>query len=305
MELPEKIENSAPSESGSHPIVIVRRRRKKMNSQQPNKEIEHIALSQLHPDPEQPRRYFAPDQLKELKESIEANGILNPLLYRFEDGKKIIVSGERRYRAAKEINLEEVPAFLVTGKHQITALTDNMQHCSLLPMEEARAANKIINDYSITQEELGKKLGKAQNTMSELLKLCHLPDEIQNEAMRSPFWSKNRLLKLAKISDPTKQLAEFEKFKQMHEKNINSNLKDLSHDKPTDQIDENASVSVESPSPKANKRVTRLKSYASNMMSKISKEAEKPLDEDTRKGIEEEFKALIDAIKKLLHQPMA
>lgn len=276
-----------------------------MNSQQPNKEIECIALSQLHPDPEQPRRYFAPDQLKELKESIEANGILTPLLYRIEDGKKIIVSGERRYRAAKELNLEEVPACLVTGKHQITALTDNMQHCSLLPMEEARAANKIINDYGITQEELGKKLGKAQNTMSELLKLCHLPDEIQNEAMRSHFWSKNRLLKLAKINDRKKQHVEFEKLKQMHERKMNGNLKDLSHDKPTDQIDENASVFVESPFPKANKRVTRLKSYASKMMCKITKEAGKPLDEDTRKGIEEEFKALIDAIKKLLHQPMA
>jgi len=161
--------------------------------------IEMLKISEILPDSNQPRRYFDKQQLEELKGSISANGIITPILYRVDGDKKIIVSGERRYKAVSELGLEELPAQFVSGNYRVIALTENLQRNSLLPMEEARAIQDIINASGLAQQTVAAQLGKAESTISEILKLNSLPSGIQEAAITSPLWSRNKLLKLSKL----------------------------------------------------------------------------------------------------------
>ncbi|MCQ4862528.1 ParB/RepB/Spo0J family partition protein, partial [Desulfovibrio desulfuricans] len=111
------------------------------------------------------------------------NGIITPILYRVDGDKKVIVSGERRYKAASELGLEELPAQLVSGDYRVIALTENLQRNSLLPMEEARAIQDIINASGLAQQGVAVQLGKAESTISEILKLNSLPSGIQEAAI--------------------------------------------------------------------------------------------------------------------------
>lgn len=163
-----------------------------------------LKLSELTPDDEQPREYFDPDRLADLKNSIQASGIITPLLYRDASGKKIIVSGEYRYRAAKELGLDKVPAQLVLRDYQIVALSENIQRNSLTAMEEARGVKRLL-DLGMDRKEIMHKLGKAENTISEMLKPTELPEEMQKEALTSAFWSRNKLLMLAKLKGKKQQ----------------------------------------------------------------------------------------------------
>lgn len=254
--------------------------------------IEMLKISEISPDNNQPRRYFDKQQLEELKGSISVNGIITPILYRVDGDKKIIVSGERRYKAASELGLEELPAQLVFGDYRVIALTENLQRNSLLPMEEARAIQDIINASGSAQQVVAVQLGKAESTISEILKLNSLPSGIQEAAITSPLWSRNKLLKLSKLKDD-KQQAEFKKMleaiekKEAAKKSLDSSSGEAGQ-KPTAQPKNKIS--------QMDRRLNVFKGRIQKLRDRIKKDVEKITDARFREGIEKEIRALLDEV---------
>ena len=253
--------------------------------------IEMLKISEILPDSNQPRRYFDKQQLEELKGSISANGIITPILYRVDGDKKVIVSGERRYKAASELGLEELPAQFVSGNYRVIALTENLQRNSLLPMEEARAIQDIINASGLAQQDVAVQLGKAESTISEILKLNSLPSGIQEAAITSPLWSRNKLLKLSKLKDD-KQQAEFKKMLEaIEKKEAAKNSRDSSSgeagQKPTAQPPNMSQM---------DRRLNVFKGHIQKLRDRIKKDVEKITDARFREGIEKEIRALLDEV---------
>lgn len=147
--------------------------------------INEIALSDIIPNEEQPRSVFETDALEELAESIRHIGIVQPItVYHLQDnpGKFMIISGERRYRAAKIVGLETIPAYVRTAEdEQIMemALIENIQREDLNAIEISLAFKKLIDTYNLTQEDLSSRVGKKRATISNYLRLLRLPAEVQ------------------------------------------------------------------------------------------------------------------------------
>lgn len=134
--------------------------------------IEHIV-----PTPDQPRRTFPEAELQELADSISLHGILQPLVVTPAGDEYRLIAGERRLRAAKLAGLRHVPVHIRTvdeQSHYELALIENLQRSDLTPVEEARAYQKLIDDFNLTQEALAKRLGKSRPTIANTLRLLHL-----------------------------------------------------------------------------------------------------------------------------------
>ena len=148
-----------------------------------------IPQGEILPNPNQPRRRFDYDELEGLAQSIRANGILQPLLVRLlENGKYELIAGERRLRAARLIGLSKVPCIVnsVSESDSATfAIIENLQRQNLDYFEEAEAMAVLINNYRMSQEELCKKLGKAQSTLSNKLRLLKLSEEMRYKISRA------------------------------------------------------------------------------------------------------------------------
>ena len=253
--------------------------------------IEMLKIAEISPDGNQPRHYFDEQQLEDLKDSIRGNGIITPILYRVDGDKKVIVSGERRYKAASELGLEELPAQFVSGNYRVIALTENLQRNSLLPMEEARAIQDIINASGLAQQDVAVQLGKAESTISEILKLNSLPSGIQEAAITSPLWSRNKLLKLSKLKDD-KQQAEFKKMLEaIEKKEAAKNSRDSSSgeagQKPTAQPPNMSQM---------DRRLNVFKGHVQKLRDRIKKDVEKIKDARFRESIEKEIRALLDEV---------
>jgi ParB family chromosome partitioning protein len=144
--------------------------------------IKEIKISQLRPNPYQPRKYFQPEAIQELKESILEHGILQPLIVRKSIKGYEIVVGERRFRAAKEAKLETVPAVvreLTEQQMMELALLENLQREDLNPIEEASAYQSLMDELKLTQEQLAKRLGKSRPHIANHVRLLSLPPFIQ------------------------------------------------------------------------------------------------------------------------------
>lgn len=146
--------------------------------------VQDITLSNLRPNPYQPRKTFQPAAIEELKQSIIEHGILQPLIVRKSSIKGYeIVAGERRFRAAKEANLKTVPAVVREfddRQMMELALLENLQREDLNPVEEGAAYQTLLRKLDITQEELAKRMGKSRPHIANHIRLLSLPDEIQN-----------------------------------------------------------------------------------------------------------------------------
>lgn len=152
--------------------------------------VEEIATASPHvlpvdvivPNPFQPRKDFAPQELEELAESIRENGLVQPVIVRpGADGNYELVAGERRLRAAKLAGLAQIPVIVrtVTDIESLEmALIENVQREDLNPVEEARAYEQLQNHFQLTQEEMAKKVGKDRSSLANTLRLLKLPSEI-------------------------------------------------------------------------------------------------------------------------------
>ena len=145
--------------------------------------INEIEISQISPNPEQPRTTFSEEALEELASSIRELGIIQPLTLRsVGDNAYQIISGERRYRAAKMAGLHTVPAYIRTANDsELTemALIENIQREALNAIEIALTFKKLIEQYHLTQERLSERIGKKRATIANFLRLIRLPAEVQ------------------------------------------------------------------------------------------------------------------------------
>lgn len=146
-----------------------------------NINMRFVPTASLVPNPDQPRRDFDPDSHLELVESVRNQGIIQPLLVRpAKDNSWEIVAGERRWRAAREAGLEEVPVYireLTDQEIMVAALTENLQREDLNPVEEAGALEKLLTTLQLTQEELADRLGKSRPSIANSLRLLKLNPE--------------------------------------------------------------------------------------------------------------------------------
>ncbi|MDR2375592.1 MAG: ParB/RepB/Spo0J family partition protein [Treponema sp.] len=146
-----------------------------------------IPLDKLKPNPEQPRRYFGEDELKELANSIREHGIIEPIIVQKNEDDYTIIAGERRYRAALMAGLKEVPALVrsYTPEARLEiALIENIQRTDLNPIEEARAYKNLMELTGLSQDSVAAKVGKNRSTVANALRLLRLPPPIQESLER-------------------------------------------------------------------------------------------------------------------------
>lgn len=144
-------------------------------------ELRELPVSLIKPNPSQPRTKFDEDALKALAASIEASGVVQPLLVRpLPDGSYELVAGERRWRAAQQAGVDKVPAVVrdqAEAERLQAALIENMVREDLNPVEEAKACAALVEELGLTKEELAKRVGRSRPAVSNLIRLLELPDE--------------------------------------------------------------------------------------------------------------------------------
>jgi ParB family transcriptional regulator, chromosome partitioning protein len=147
-----------------------------------------IPINQIQPNPDQPRRQFDAARLNELSRSIKDQGVLEPLIVRQREGGSYqLIAGERRLRAAHLAGLEVVPAILrgFEGCESLeVALIENLQREDLNPVDEARAYQRLAEEFDRTHGEISEKVGKDRSTVTNLLRLLRLPGEVLEEVSR-------------------------------------------------------------------------------------------------------------------------
>jgi ParB family chromosome partitioning protein len=146
-------------------------------------DILYLEIDRIMPGQQQPRKSFNESALKELSASIKEKGVLQPIIVsRNGDGSFNLIAGERRWRAAKLAGLVKIPALVknVASRDSLEiALIENIQREDLNPIETAEAFDRLIRDFSLTQEELSDRVGKERATVTNYLRLLKLPDEIK------------------------------------------------------------------------------------------------------------------------------
>ena len=149
-----------------------------------NDKIVEIGLDEIKKNPYQPRTYFNEEKLNELKESIEKNGLLQPIIVKKAVKGYYIIAGERRYRAFELLDRKEIPAIIkemTDEEMMVFAVLENLQREDLSALEESESYKNLMDKMSLTQEELAKKLGKSRPYIANSLRLLKLPTEIKNK----------------------------------------------------------------------------------------------------------------------------
>lgn len=177
--------------------------------------INDIEISQISPNPDQPRTTFDQDALDELAASIRELGIIQPLsLRKIAPDKYQIIAGERRYRAAQLAGLTSVPAYIRTASEsELTemALIENIQREDLNAIEIALTFKKLIDQYNLTQERLSERIGKKRATIANFLRLLRLPAEVQL-GLRDKKVDMGHARALLSVDNPTLQLKLYERI---------------------------------------------------------------------------------------------
>ena len=144
--------------------------------------IAHLPIHQIDPNPVQPRHVFQADHLEQLAQSIRLHGIIQPLVVRPYQGRYQLVAGERRWRAAKLAELEQVPVVVQSIPDErlleIT-LIENVQREDLNPLELAQAFDRMARELDLSQEEIGRRTGKDRSTVANAIRLLQLPSDVQ------------------------------------------------------------------------------------------------------------------------------
>lgn len=163
-----------------------------------------IALEKLDPNPEQPRVEIG--DLTELTDSIREKGVLEPLLVKPSDvvGRWMIIAGERRWRAAREAGLREVPCIEMDVDDRAVAeiaLIENLQRKDLTPWEEADGLAALCERFGYTHAEVAKKVGKSRSTVTEVMSIASLPEPVRDKCRRADITSKSLLLQIVRQPD--------------------------------------------------------------------------------------------------------
>ena len=144
--------------------------------------VVYIDIRDIRPNPAQPRKYFDPNGIEELAESIRSHGIIQPLVVRQSGKVYEIVAGERRWRAARAADLAKVPCLIrefTDEENMLVAIIENMQREDLNPIEEAEGLEQMIKTFGLTQEEVSRSVGKSRPYITNSLRLLRLPDSVR------------------------------------------------------------------------------------------------------------------------------
>lgn len=141
-----------------------------------------VAINQIEPNPNQPRKTFESSSLEDLSASIRASGVIQPVIVRRVGDGYQLIAGERRWRAARQAGLGRIPAIVreaTDGESLELALVENLLREDLNPMEEAEAYRHLLSQFGWTQEQLGQRIGRDRTSIANALRLLRLPEEIQ------------------------------------------------------------------------------------------------------------------------------
>jgi ParB family chromosome partitioning protein len=171
-----------------------------------------LPIDQIDPNPNQPRQVMG--DLSELVSSIAEKGILEPILVRRRQGRFQIIAGERRYQAAVQAGLAEVPVIVRDIEDdEVTeiALIENLQRKDLTPFEEAEALAQLSERGGLTHDQIAKRLGKSRTAVTETLTLNQMPEDVRNLCRLADIHSKSLLLQIVRQQDPGKMVALIER----------------------------------------------------------------------------------------------
>lgn len=170
--------------------------------------VEQLAVGVLTPNPEQPRTTFDETALNELAASIKQYGIIQPLVVTAEGSQYHIIAGERRWRAAQKAGLKTVPALVRTTKQQEKlelAILENVQRVDLSPLEEAVSVERLHQQFNLTYGEIAKRLGKAETTLHNTVRLLQLPEDARSALQEKQISEGHARQVLALKDTPEKQ----------------------------------------------------------------------------------------------------
>jgi ParB family transcriptional regulator, chromosome partitioning protein len=171
-----------------------------------NSPVKEISIHDIKPNPYQPRREFAPEELKELAQSIRESGLITPITVTEQGSDYILVAGERRLRACKQLGMETIPTYFRTVESDEElmelALIENVQRENLNPIEEAMAYRALIERYGLSQETVSERIGKKRSTIANSLRLLKLPQEIRESLIQNKISSGHARAILAADNTP-------------------------------------------------------------------------------------------------------
>lgn len=163
-----------------------------------------LPVSRILPNPSQPRKVFREEELQALAQSIQENGLLQPVTVRRENGAYYLIAGERRLRACKLAGIKEIPALVADCAPEdsaVLALLENIQRKDLHMFEQANALVNLLREWRITQEEAAKRLGISQSYLANKLRLLKLSPEEQNEILQYKLTERHARA-LLRVDDP-------------------------------------------------------------------------------------------------------
>lgn len=173
-----------------------------------------VRVTEVKPNPYQPRVKFDPQALKELKDSIQEKGLIQPITIRRVDSHFELIAGERRLRAALEVGLKKIPAYImkVDSMEEMLelAIVENVQREKLNPIEQASAYQRLIKECKLTQDEIAQKIGKERSTITNILRLLRLPKIIQ-ESVEDGRLSTGHARTLLAVEDKNEQVQIWQK----------------------------------------------------------------------------------------------
>ena len=176
-----------------------------------------IPVTNVSPNPYQPRTHFEPEAFEELKKSILSNGLIQPITVRRKSQTHYeIISGERRLKACREIGMREIPAYIIkvdTEEGMLAmALIENIQREKLNPIEIGSAYKRLMEECNLTQEQIADKVGKDRTTVANTIRLLKLPQEIQDSLIKEEITS-GHARALINLPSPLLQLEVLKKIK--------------------------------------------------------------------------------------------
>jgi ParB family chromosome partitioning protein len=216
--LPDFEAKSVQTQNQSEPVSLTQ------ENKDTGYEIRSIPIDSVDPDPDQPRKYFDPEDLDQLKKAIQSTNFIEPILVRENDQKNgsfFIVDGERRWRACKELNHSQIFCqILPVGSldYEIVAFSQNVHRADLTIMEKAVALGKLRNrmkekDPISQQKALISIVHLSEGYISDLIKINKIDDSIKNEVLNSSSWTRAKLLQIAKNKNSEKQFGKFKELK--------------------------------------------------------------------------------------------
>ena len=174
---------------------------------QENDTLKNLKIAEVEPNRDQPRKIFDQEALEELAQSIKEYGLIQPIVVTPKEGYYSIVAGERRWRASKIAGLKEIPAIISEDNERVNSeisLIENMQREDLNPYEKALGIRTLIDTYSLSQEDVAKKLGKGRSTIANWVRILNLEPRVLEMAKEGKL-SEGYCKALLAITDPEKQ----------------------------------------------------------------------------------------------------